>query len=779
MDLLADLTPAQREAVTHIDGPLLVLAGAGSGKTRVITRRVAHLLAAGIPAESILALTFTNKAAGEMRERIEALVPQSRVWVGTFHGFCARLLRKYAPLVGIDPGFSIYDQNDRLRAVKDVMDQVGWDDPGWTPERVESAISRAKNDLVRPDSLAHAAPPTARTPCWPRSTRPTRSASARPRPSTSTTCSSTWSPILKEHKDVRAELDRRFRYVLVDEYQDTNLAQYAIVRALSVDHPNLCVTGDPDQSIYGWRGANLTNILEFEHDYPGCRVVTLERNYRSTKNILRVADHLIRHNRNRKPKALLTENPRGAPVELTIYPRETDEAEGVAGRIAGLVREGEYGFADIAVFCRVTALTRPFEQAFRAAQIPYQIVGGVAFYERQEVKDVLAYLNLMVNPKDDLAFLRVVNVPPRGLGKTSLEHLTAAAREQGMPLLAMARQAWTVPGLKEKAGQGVRRLRPADRRARGAPRAVRPRRSSAACSPRPAIASTWRPSPRASGEDRLANLDELITAAREFDQEHPGASIQDFLAEITLASPIDRWDEDTGAVTLMTLHAAKGLEFPVVFIVALEEGILPHARANEDRTELEEERRLFFVGITRARRELYLSRCCVRSFRGQQQATIPSQFLAELPEEPMVVRDLSGVGYPTSGRRQSGGSLAAPSRRSPPGRAAVVPPDDRRRPRRRPGRSAVPGRRPPPTSTPSGRASPCSTRSTASGGSSPSRARARTARGGSRSPSARSGRSSSPSRRCGPCGRVPVAGRASATHLAGHVRQMTLPGIRY
>ena len=239
--------------------------------------------------------------------------------------------------------------------------------------------------------------------------------------------------ILKEHKDVRADLDRRFRYVLVDEYQDTNLAQYAIVRALSVDHPNLCVTGDPDQSIYGWRGANLDNILEFEQDFPGCRVVTLERNYRSTKNILSVADHLIRFNRNRKPKALLTENPDGEPVELTIYPRETDEAEGVAARIVELVREGEYGFADIAVFCRVTALTRPIEQAFRSARIPYQIVGGVAFYERQEVKDVLAYLNLMANPKDDLAFARVVNVPPRGLGKTSLEHLSAAAREHGRP----------------------------------------------------------------------------------------------------------------------------------------------------------------------------------------------------------------------------------------------------------------------------------------------------------------------------------------------------------
>jgi DNA helicase-2/ATP-dependent DNA helicase PcrA len=643
MDLLADLTAAQCEAVTHVEGPLLVLAGAGSGKTRVITRRVAHLLGSGIPADSILAVTFTNKAAGEMRERIDALVPNSRVWVGTFHGICARLLRKYAKLVGIEPGFSIYDQNDRRRAIKDIMDLVGWDVPGWTPERVESAISRAKNDLVHPDA-------------WRRRAADRKDAllaqvyeayEAKLRDASAVDFDDLlvhMVAILKEHKDVRADLDRRFRYVLVDEYQDTNLAQYAIVRALSVDHPNICVTGDPDQSIYGWRGADLTNILEFEREYPDCRVVTLQQNYRSTKNILSVADHLIRHNRKRKPKSLLTDNPRGAPVELTVYPRETDEAEGVAGRVAGLVREGEYGYSDIAVFCRMTALTRPFEQAFRAARIPYQIVGGVAFYERQEVKDVLGYLNLMVNPRDDLAFLRVANVPPRGLGKVSIEALSAAAREQGVPLLAMARKAWTVPGLKEKAAKAFDDFA----RLMDELSALRELSAEEVVS-RLLVQTGYREhlaaEARNSGEERLANLDELITAAREFDQVHPGSSIQDFLAEITLASPIDRWEQDTGAVTLMTLHAAKGLEFPAVFIVALEEGILPHSRGNEDLAELEEERRLLFVGITRARRELYLSRCCVRSFRGQQQATMPSRFLAELPEEPMSVRDLSGVGY--------------------------------------------------------------------------------------------------------------------------------------
>ncbi len=669
MDLLADLTAAQREAVTHVDGPILVLAAAGSGKTRVITRRVAYLLETGIPSESVLALTFTNKAAGEMRERIETLVPRSRVWVGTFHGFCARLLRKYATLVGIDPGFSIYDQNDRHRAIKDVLEQVGWEIPGWTPERIESAISRAKNDLIHPD-------------IWKRRAMDQKDAQlARVYAAYETRLREASAvdfddllvhivAILKDHPDVRADLDRRFKYVLVDEYQDTNLAQYAIVRAFSVDHPHICVTGDPDQSIYGWRGANLSNILEFERDYPGCRVVTLERNYRSTKNILSVADHLIRNNLKRKPKSLLTENPQGAPVELTIYPRESDEAEGVAGKIAGLVRDGEYGYSDIAVFCRMTALTRPFEQAFRAARIPYQIVGGVAFYERMEVKDVLAYLNLMVNPKDDLAFTRVANVPPRGLGKASTEALATAAREQGVPLLTLARRAWTVAGLKEKAARAF------DDFARLIDDLAALRELAAEEVIRRLVTQTGyrehlAAEARGNGEDRLANLDELITAAREFDQTHPDASIQDFLAEITLASPIDRWDQDTGAVTLMTLHAAKGLEFPAVFIVALEEGLLPHARANENSSELEEERRLLFVGITRARRELFLSRCCVRSFRGQQQATLSSRFLAEMPEEPMVFRDLSGIGYAEHRPRSWGGP--GPARRPEPRPAAPGP----------------------------------------------------------------------------------------------------------
>jgi DNA helicase-2/ATP-dependent DNA helicase PcrA len=659
MDLLADLTPPQREAVTTIQGPLLVLAGAGSGKTRVITRRIAYMLERGIRGSSILAITFTNKAAGEMKSRVEAIAPNSGVVLGTFHSLCARLLRTYAPLVGLDRSFTIYDQGDRLRAVKDVMERMKLDELSVSPEKVDQAISKAKNDLITPETLArrggdHVSAVAAQV---------FAAYQERLRESSSVDFDDLLGhmvTILKTHKDVRAELDARFRYVMVDEYQDTNLAQYAIVRGLSVDHPNLCVTGDPDQSIYGWRGANLSNILDFEKDYPGTKVVKLERNYRSTKNILLAADTLIKHNRRRKPKQLLTENPHGSPIQLTLYPDETEEARGIAGKIVEIVHRGEYTFRDVAVFVRMTALTRVFEQAFRQAKIPYQVVGGVSYYERQEVKDVLAYLNLLANPKDDVSFNRVVNVPPRGIGKTSLDHLATRAEALKIPLLAMAREAANVPGLKEKAARSLRDFSILidelyALREYTAEEVIRKLLDLTGY--RKALQSET----DGKGEERLANLDELISAARDFDREHVGGTVVEFLEEISLASSVDRWKDDSGAVTLMTLHAAKGLEFPVVFIVALEQGLLPHSRANESDTELEEERRLLFVGITRAERELFLSRSHVREFRGQRQMTIPSQFLMELPEDGIETRDLTGGSGMSSYRRPEAQSRSAPS----------------------------------------------------------------------------------------------------------------------
>ena len=639
MDLLADLTPAQREAVTHVEGSLLVLAGAGSGKTRVITRRIAHLLRQGVPGNSILALTFTNKAAGEMRARVESLASGSGVWLGTFHGLCARLLRNYAPLVGIDRGFTIYDQADRLRVVKQVMSRLELDDFAVTPERVDAAISKAKNDLLDAETFARRGGDQVATVAalvYPEYQKQLRESSAVDFDDLLVHMAS----ILKRHADVRASLDSRYRYVLVDEYQDTNLAQYALVRALSVDHPNLCVTGDPDQSIYGWRGANLSNILEFEQDYPGCKVVKLERNYRSTQNILRVADHLIRHNRLRKEKALTTENPEGVPVELSIHGNEVEEARAVASRILEKVREGDYRFSEIAVFVRLTALTRNFETTFRSADIPYQVVGGMSFYERAEVKEVLAYLSLINNPKDDVAFLRVVNVPPRGLGESSIGKLVDQARRLEIPLLEMAGRAGETPGLRERAIRALRDFHGlivelSRLREHTAEEVVSKVLSLTGYQDFLAAEG------KGSGEERQANVDELISAAREFDREHPGSSIIDFVEEVSLSSAVDRWQDEAGAVTLMTLHAAKGLEFPLVFIVGLEQGLLPHSRAFERDSETEEERRLFFVGITRAQRELNLSQCLVREFRGKTQPTVPSRFLADLPHDDMIIRNYS------------------------------------------------------------------------------------------------------------------------------------------
>src|SRR5208283_311918 len=402
--LLQNLTEAQREAVLHLDGPLLILAGPGSGKTPVITHRIARMLAEGVPGHQILALTFTNKAADEMRLRIERLAPGSQVWISTFHRFCARLLRKYAAIVGLAENYTIYDTGDSAQALRRAMSQLQIDATFSSPESIARAISWAKNNLISPDQYP------------PRSGNPLGGAVQRVYPAYQAKLATSnavdfddlllhVATMLRQNPEVRRCLDERFRYILVDEYQDTNLAQYAIARALSIDYPNLAVTGDPDQSIYGWRGANLNNILNFEKDYPEVRVVRLERNYRSTKRILRVADELISHNLRRKKKALFTENEAGEPVRMVTYGTHKDEAEGIAGEIAGEIAAGRRSARDFAIFYRTNALSRTFELALREAGVPYQMINGVEFFQRKEIKDVLAYLQLANNPHDEVALL--------------------------------------------------------------------------------------------------------------------------------------------------------------------------------------------------------------------------------------------------------------------------------------------------------------------------------------------------------------------------------------
>jgi len=641
--LLQNLTEAQREAVLHHDGPLLILAGPGSGKTRVITHRIARMLADGVPGQQILALTFTNKAADEMRLRVQRLAPGSQVWIGTFHRFCARMLRKYATAVGIEANYTIYDTGDSSQALRRVMGQLQTDATFASPESIGRAISWAKNNLIGPEQYQ------------PKSGNPLGSIVQKIYPAYQAKLASSnavdfddlllhVATMLRESPEVRGCLDERYRYILVDEYQDTNLAQYAIARALSIDYPNLAVTGDPDQSIYGWRGANLNNILDFEKDFPEVRVVRLERNYRSTKRILRVADELISHNLRRKKKALFTENAAGEPVRMVTYRTHRDEAQGIADEIADEIAASRRHARDFAIFYRTNALSRSFEFALREAGVPYQMVKGVEFFQRKEIKDVLAYLQLVNNPYDEVALLRVINTPTRGIGKTTIERLSRHAGQHGMTLLDAAREAKKVETISARAAKLVAVfVQIVDRLVAAAHGPIEEMLGLVLNE------SGYEAMLKASGdeedEERLANIQELLTVAREFDERHPESSpsqvvgnLEAFLEETALVNDTDEWETQLDRVTLMTLHSSKGLEFPCVYLVAVEEGLLPHQRSREHAEQLEEERRLMFVGITRAQERLQLSLVQYRDFRGERKPAIPSSFLMELPRGEMAVQ---------------------------------------------------------------------------------------------------------------------------------------------
>jgi DNA helicase-2/ATP-dependent DNA helicase PcrA len=665
--LLEGLTPAQREAVQHVEGPLLILAGPGSGKTRVVTHRVACLLERGIPGRDILALTFTNKAAEEMRGRLERLAPNRQVWVGTFHRFAARLLRKHAPLVALQENYTIYDAEDSARTLRRVIARLKIDLVHGTPESVRSAISWAKNNLITPEQYQ------------PRSGHPLGHVVSRVYPAYQAELARSnaadfddlllhVATILRENPELRRALDERYRFVLVDEYQDTNLAQYAIARALSIDHPNLAVTGDPDQSIYGWRGANLRNILDFEKDFPNVRVVRLERNYRSTKRILYVAAQLIAHNVKRKEKSLYTEKGHGLPVRLITYSTQKDEARSIAARIAEEVRAGGRRPRDYAVFYRVNALSRAFEFALRECGVPYQMVRGQEFFQRREIKDVLAYLHLVGNPRDDMAFLRVINVPSRGIGKTTITRLSEHAHRRGLTLLEAARDCRNVELLsKRAAGALAKFVRLFDQLADVADAPVEEILGHVLTGS--GYQQRLKESESEEDQQRLANIEELLTVAREFDERDPRPRrLEEFLEETSLVGETDDWAPENDRVTLMTLHASKGLEFPVVYLVAVEEGLLPHERSREHDAQLEEERRLTFVGITRAQEELQLSMAGYRDFRGQRKMTVPSRFLMELPRGEMEVKDLTAAASQVEAFYQApvAASAAAPAASAAP-----------------------------------------------------------------------------------------------------------------
>jgi DNA helicase-2/ATP-dependent DNA helicase PcrA len=688
-ELLAGLTDAQREAAMHVDGPLLIVAGAGSGKTRVITRRVAHLISLGIPAASILAITFTNKAAGEMKHRVSQTLGRplhdfgrlEQPWptICTFHSLCLRILRYYAGPVGLAPGFTIYDSSDQTKVIKEALKTLDISVENFTPGTVHAAISNAKNQLQTPEQFAQAARDFF--------TRNVARVYTKYQALLKQNNALDFDDLLlftanalRDHPQVLAELQDRFAYILIDEYQDTNHAQYVLAHSLALKHRNICVVGDPDQSIYAWRGADIRNILEFEKDYPDAKVVKLEQNYRSTKTILDIASKLISNNLRRRDKSLWTENAQGEKAELLLCQDEHDEAGAVMNRLRQLQEKHGVLWNQMAIFYRMNSLSRVMEEALFKNKIPYQIARGVEFYNRKEIKDVLAYLRVIANPADEVNLSRIANVPTRGLGDAAIKQAAVWATGHGVSLFEALARAGEIAGLSTRAASGAtafvqlvrrwRRMAGAEH-ATGAiaPSAVDANDAQTGDGPdRFAVREQVRRVPvralmedvvKASGYSHLLhkldkekeegerasdNVNELISSAAEFDEENPDGSLVDYLAGVSLVSDVDRLKGSGGAITLMTLHAAKGLEFPVVAIIGLEEGILPHSRARDNMNDLEEERRLFFVGITRAQERLIISKAQSRMVHGRRERTITSPFLNEMPSDMIDLNDRTGVG---------------------------------------------------------------------------------------------------------------------------------------
>lgn len=645
---LTGLNPEQLEAAEHFEGPILVLAGAGSGKTRVLTSRVCNLIHEhGVPPDRILAVTFTNKAAGEMRERIARLLgaEPAGMWIGTFHAVGARLLRRHADRLGWDRTFSIFDAEQSLRHMKSVQESVGLDPKRWSPKGIRNEISAAKNQLV--DAKTFARDNEGSFDLFVRNV-----ARVYPEYAKSLAAQNAFDfddllvkpvELFEANPELLARYRERFSFVLVDEYQDTNRAQFRFVELLAGEHENLMVVGDDDQSIYGWRGADIRNILDFEQSFPSATTVRLERNYRSTQRILDAANTVIAENVNRKGKTLRTERTGGERITLVETFDENDEARWIVDEIVTRTRETPgLAYSAVSVLYRTNAQARALEDAFRREGIPYQVVGSVRFYERREIQDVLAYLRLVSNPKDAVAFGRVVNYPRRGIGLTSQEHLSRFAAEEGISLLEAAARADDVPGLRAAAARSLTRFAELIQRY-----GVRATQATVGTlleelvEDLDLVRHLYEEGPE--GEDRARNVSELIAGAVDFDAAHVQSIAEEdidtfteldlFLQQVALVADVDRLDPNADTVTLMTLHNAKGLEFPVVFIAGMEEGLFPLGRAYDDPATLEEERRLFYVGITRAEDKLSLSWARQRRRAGDFNYNTLSSFVDAIPED--------------------------------------------------------------------------------------------------------------------------------------------------
>jgi DNA helicase-2/ATP-dependent DNA helicase PcrA len=627
-DLLTGLNEPQRQAVLHEQGPLLLLAGAGSGKTRALTHRIAYLIRErGVLPWRIMAVTFTNKAAAEMRERIGQLLGGGESpWVATFHASCVRILRQEAETIGFTRAFTIYDDSDQLRLLKEVLKELGVDEKTLKPRAAAVFIDNAKNRGDFPRQLETPGQPVdLAVRVYARYQQRLQQANAFD-----------FGDLLlytvqlfEQHPEVLEKYRRRFAHILIDEFQDTNQVQYRLIRLLAGGDSTLCVVGDDDQSIYAWRGAEIGNILGFEKDFPGAEVIRLEQNYRSTETILAAAGEVVAQNRGRKAKTLWTENPSGEAVTLQVLNDDLEEARFVVGEISRLRHSGR-SLREMAVFYRTNAQSRSFEEALVREKLPYVMVGGVKFFSRMEIKDILAYLRTLVNPTDSLAARRIINVPPRGIGAVTVEKIAAFENEAGgfYPACSLALERGALSGAAATKVAGfVALIRSFEKSLQRLPYPQLTAELIEATGYGPAL----RAEASAEAQERLQNLEELLKGM----EEHRGAeaTLQDYLEQVALVTDLDAYDRSDERVTLMTLHAAKGLEFPVVFMTGMEEGLFPHARTSDDEEALEEERRLCYVGMTRAMEKLYLTRAGRRRVYGTYQFNPPSRFLAEIPRQ--------------------------------------------------------------------------------------------------------------------------------------------------
>jgi ATP-dependent DNA helicase UvrD/PcrA len=669
MSYLKELNPVQREAVQAIDGPVMIVAGAGSGKTRVLTYRAAYLVEKGVRPESILALTFTNKAAGEMKSRIITLVGESSraLWMGTFHSVFARIMRKEGERIGYDRNFTIYDTDDSLSLIKSVMNSLGVSPQQFSPQGIRARISSAKNQMISAKELRESGYDqlTERAAdVFEEYQRKLRQSNAMDfddlllRPL----------DLFLQYPDVLERYQHRFKYILVDEYQDTNRVQYRLIRELASKFRNVCVVGDDAQSIYAFRGADIRNILDFEKDYPDCRVFRLEQNYRSTKTILAAAGSLIRNNVDQIAKQLWTGNDEGELVSLEVCEDDREEGRRIVARIEEETRRKKLSLKDFAVLYRTNAQSRSLEDALRRSGLPYTIVGGVAFYKRKEIKDVLAYLRLIVNPKDEESLVRVINVPARAIGETTVRRLRTLAQKHRLSLYEIIGSDHLTGALPVRTASAIRAFHGLVEKYRALRSQVSVGELARALVDDIGILHEYKDENTPESLARRENVMELVSALSEFSDERSEATLEDFLEEVSLISDVDTADFGRNAVTLMTLHSAKGLEFPVIFITGLEEGLFPLAAALESRAELEEERRLMYVGVTRAMKKLYLCTAQRRYRAGTLSFSTRSRFLDEIDQGLIEIQGMHETrprGPERPHHEAAGWQPGAPYRRKP------------------------------------------------------------------------------------------------------------------